>query len=268
MQQINTPIQYKELVTEAKKKGFTLSNCFFLPDAIREKTEKGTLFAQWIKNGLLILEDAGTFYRCYYYFSKDEKTEPVTLNKKAVIEFPFASCLSDVQKLQEEQILRMGFSLGRESAQMTALPEEIQSCSEISSMVQVEYARDEDAENCLNLIRESFNELYAFIPEIDEMRQYIRECRITVIRDKDKPVAVLHCAQQKQFVTIHHVSVARSHRRRGFANTLLSHYHRSYADKVKGFCHWVDIHNEAAVQMYQALGYHFGLRKANEYIKL
>lgn len=265
---INSAAEYKELVSVAKKRGYTLSNCFFLPDVIREKTEKGVLFAQWITNGLLILEDAGTFYRCYYYLSKDADTEPVVLDKKAVIELPFASSMSDAQLLQEKRILSMGFSLGRESSQMVALPEEISRFSKTRRTVQAAFAKEQEAEACLELICAVFDVLYAFIPSLDELTKSIQEKCVWVVRDGDEPIAVLNSEQRKSFAGINHIAVAHTHRGMGIANILLSEYHSFYSDRVKGFCHWVDIHNEAAVQMYLAQGYHFGTRKANEYIKL
>ena len=80
---------WKQSVAEAKSRGWKLTNCYFLPKALQLKIDAGVLSLRWIENGLILLEDAGSFYRCYYYLSPDDRPGRLELDRDGVVEFPF-----------------------------------------------------------------------------------------------------------------------------------------------------------------------------------
>ena len=122
MWKIESLAQYNQLIDRAEQQGFALTNCFFLPAAVQKKVEDGTLYGLEVGSGLLLLDDNGGFYRCYYYLSPQGKPDRLTLDKNAVIEFPFNGVMGERQRQQVSLIDRMGFRLGRESGMMSAAP--------------------------------------------------------------------------------------------------------------------------------------------------
>ena len=266
MESIVTFEQYKKLTSEARSLGYRNSNCYFLPVTVKEKIARKTLYFEWLNHGLLICDDCGSFYRCYYYLHEEARPKPLSLLKDAVIELPFNTELSRAQIAQIRQIEMLGFSLGRESGMMVA--DAGQLCAEGDSSI-VHDATQEDAEPVLSLITRSFNPLYAFLPDEDEIQAAIEEGRILVIHDGSNAVlAALHSGFNKGVATINQVAVAPQARGHGYGKLIVQAYHRKYAAQASRFQHWVDLHNEAAVAMYQQFGYRFSARRANEYIKI
>lgn len=267
MKRVESYEAYKALVTKARESGFSLSNCFFLPEAIREKIRYGMIIAMQIPNGLLILEDREDFYRCYYYLSGEAPLEPVVLDKPAVIEFPYNGKMTPKQSAQVEKILAMGFTLGRESAQMILedFPPEKQSLSEMP--FELCFAQEADLDASLKLLNATFDRLYAFIPSKEELRALLQEHRIWLVKDNGIVVALLHASRQKDYATIEQLAVSPQYRGRGLAKYLLQNYHEYYRNHVRGFYHWVDIRNLQATTLYTMFGYRFGMKKANEYIQ-
>ena len=72
----------------------------------------------------------------------------------------------------------------------------------------------------------------------------------------------------KRNASIKQLTVKKTERRRGFGKALINSYHQQYWSDLTVFKHWVDLNNAPAINMYQAFGYQFHLRKANEYIML
>ena len=116
MQRIDSWQQYLDLKAEAKARGLTLSNLYFLPGQGAAEDRRraavlppgpggGRLAAFWTR--------AAAFYRCYYQLAPQTPCAPVQLDRDAVIELPFRGGLGPAQQPELEQIARMGFALGR-----------------------------------------------------------------------------------------------------------------------------------------------------------
>lgn len=257
--------QYRSITAEAKKNGWTLSNCFFLPQTAKEKAADDSLRRLTLDGGLLILDENEDFYRCYYFLSPALENQKIVLDKPAVIEFPFNSELREKQLFQISLIEKMGFHLGRESALMTASPNQVISTS-IEPSDSVEFANAENLGQIDALFVGSFNPLYAFLPGKEELMEAINERRVMVARDQGAVVAALHCGFEKGVAEIKHIAVLPAYRGTGLGKMLMQFYHKQYQPLAARFQQWVDIHNLPAISMYQRFGYEFSLRKANEYI--
>lgn len=258
--------QYKDIITITKKKGFKLSNCFFLPDEINRKINKGTFFFENIQNGLLLLDDLTDFYRCYYYLPVEGNPEKIQLYKDAVIELPFNKSLNEKQLLQIEKISALGFHLGRESGVMSSAPVSIVVCDDGQMKELCCLADEQDAMQVLDLMKRCFNPLYSFLPTLQELCNTIKEEKVFVIRDGNKIVAALISGFEKKVATIHLVAVDSAYRGKSLGKVIVQAYHDKYKGKAVLFQQWVDLNNVAAVNMYRNFGYKFNLRKANEYI--
>lgn len=267
MVKIQSLEQYKETVGQAKKEGCTLSNCFFLPAALSKKISEGTLYFRSLENGLLLLDDNVDFYRCYYFLPASGDPGRVELNKQSVIEFPFNGEMNGKQLLQLEKIQSLGFILGRESGLMSAPADQILLPEETKDEYRCVDAIGEDIPQILELLNLSFNRLYAFLPDRDELEKYIQERRVLVIREGEKIAAVLISSFEKKVASINQVAVDPAYRGKKLGKTILRAYHSKYINEdAVLFQHWVDKNNAVAVCMYQNHGYKFGVRYANEYI--
>lgn len=265
MNKVLTHEQYKETIAQAKLDGYSLSNNFFLPAAIREKIAEASLSFHSIENGLLLLDDCGDFYRCYYYLSRQASPGMPRLDKPAVIELPFNGNLNDNQLLQISRIETMGFRLGRESAMMSR-PADDSACCSGGNYGICAYAMAQDAPQILHLLYLCFDPLYAFLPTLEQLLCSIAEGRVIVIRCGDKIAAALVSSFEKGIASIRQVAVNPEFRGKGYGKEILCAYHKKYLGEAASFQHWVDINNTPAVNMYQSAGYGFSHRKANEYI--
>ncbi len=264
MWKIESLAQYNQLIDRAEQQGFSLTNCFFLPAAVQKKVEDGTLYGLEVDSGLLLLDDNGGFYRCYYYLSPKGKPDRLTLDKNAVIEFPFNGEMGERQRQQVSLIDRMGFRLGRESGMMSAAPTAL--IGHGQAQERCSGAQSRDAEGIMALLTGCFNPMYAFLPDRKALSDAIDQGRVLVVREGDRVAAALVSGFEKRIATVNQVAVDPDYRRRGYAGALMHTYHSLYVGRAASFRHWVDINNVPAVNMYLGLGYTFSLRRANEYI--
>ena len=264
MIKIQTEEQYKETITTAKEQGLKLSNNYFFPAEINRKISEGSLFFLSIDKGLLLLDDKGLFYRCYYYLS-ESKPGLIELDKDAVIEFPFTGEIKERLMIQKKLIEDMGFQLGRESGMMSVSPDDVKRIDDKNRYF-CEMAQKEDINQIITLLNSCFNPLYSFLPETKELEIAIQKETVFVIHEGKEVAAVLLSEIEKNNATIKQVAVNPQYRRKGLGRTILDAYHKQYRGTVKLFQHWVDLKNTPAVRMYQQAGYTFTLRRANEYI--
>lgn len=264
MEQIRSFEQYREIVSEGKKMPEVCSNCYFLPAAVRDKIDRGMLFTERMREGILILEREQTFFRCYYYLSLGASHERVSLPMPAVVELVFQNALTEIQDAQVRCLKEMGFSLGRESARLS-----VASCDAVSEEDgAAEIAGESDADAVFALIEDNFDPLYAFIGTKDAFLETIRNGYVFVIRLSGVPVAALHANMLNGVASIRHLVVSKTCRGRGYGRQLISFYHRTLRDRARTFSHWVDKNNAAVIRLYTTLGYSFDGRYANEYIKI
>ena len=214
-----------------------------------------------LDNGLLFLDDNDTFYRCYYYLDTDVKYDVVMFDKDVVIEFPFNVELKDRQIKQIDKLYELGFVLGRQSSQMLLKKEDI--CN-IDTDVDVEFAGIDDIDRIMELLYDSFNPLYSFLPDKEELANSINLNNIYIVKDFNDIVGVLCCDIDDDKAYIRQVTIDKRYRGKGYALSLINYF---LNDKnVDEYIHWVDIDNDRAISIYRKFGYNFGIKKANEYI--
>ncbi len=266
MKMITSLEEYKELVKTARDQGCIVSNCFFLPNTIRDLTEKGKLFVRKIDAGLLLLEEADEFYRVRYYLRPGQIPEEQKFDKDCVIELPFQNEFTPSQRMQEEQISGMGFSLGRNSALMSISSDNLKISVTVPFMDKISFALEEDHENIYHLLKECFDPLYAFLPDEAELMGKIRCKQVWILKSAGQIAAVLNSSMEKNTAMISHVAVASEFRGKGYGKMIVEVYHRYYKERVRTFSHWVDLSNSHAINMYRVFGYQFIGRRANEYV--
>ena len=268
MRQIIASFQeYKELLSMAKQREWRDSNCYFLPAAIKQKIEQRSLIAEILENGLLLLEDNGSFYRCYYYFSRTAKAEELDLDKDAVIELPYYDTLAEPQERQIARIHEMGFRLGRRSGMMLVGADAVR-IKQFSAGFRVRTSAPEDQAQIFQLFRQSFNPLFAYLPSENQLADKIKRNLLFEVRESGNIVGALNAELDKQTATIEQIAVDGKYRGKGAASCLLNTYHSQFQSKVKRFRLWINADNAAVYKMYSELGYVFSGKRANEYTKI
>ena len=269
MNKIETTEQYRELMASAKQNGWRLSNCYFLPRDVEAKVARGNLYSEVLANGLLLIEDEGTFFRCFFYFDRELSGSEWKPAKDAVVEIPFSGAMNEAQQIQVQRVEEMGFRLGRESSMMTLAADSVaESAFRGDDPAGCRTAEPADATQIAELLSNAFNPMYSYLPDREQLREAIDTQRVFVIGSGANVFGALLSTVEKNSATISQVVIHPEHRGKGYGNRLLDHYHRHYAGAVKQYQHWVDINNTGAVAMYKKNGYEFALRKANEYILL
>ena len=127
-------------------------------------------------------------------------------------------------------------------------------------------AGPEDADRIVALLNRCFDPLYAFLPAEAELCKLIDKGCVWVVREDTAVAAALVCEFDKGVASIRQVAVEASRRGNGLGAALIRAYHDRYRNEARRFQHWVDLHNEPAVRMYQKYGYTFTVRKAYEYL--
>ena len=265
MEALQTYEVWREEQAQARANGWKYSNCFLLPAEMRRKMEAGVLSVHRVNNGLFLLEDAGSFYRCYYYISTTERPGALCLDREAVAEFPFAGALNPDQRIQIERLTALGFVLGRESGLMSCEAEHVISRRDLD-LSEVRAAHAADAPEIAALLERSFDPRFAFLPTAEELAQAAEDEKVLAVFRDGRLAAALVSGFEKTVATVRQVAVDTPFRGMGLGKCLLEAYHRRYAAQATAFRHWVDLHNAPALAMYRGFGYGFSLRRANEYI--
>lgn len=262
MKRINTYQEFKDLALLAKSRNQKASNLFLLPNKIEEKISKNSLYYEQLDDCLLLFDDNLDFYRCYFYLNIDKQMQPFECAKDAVIEFPFNNELRGNQQMQIRRINEMGFELKRESSEMLLLKSDAHFDE---SLLATEFAKADDVEAIYNILSDSFNPLFAFLPKKDELLDLIEKKRIFVIRHNGIQ-GVLNSDVEKNIAYIRQLAISSKSRGLGYGRLLVNAFIKEYYHEVEKYCHWVDIDNTNAISLYKKFGYNFGIKKANEYV--
>lgn len=269
MQRIDSWQQYLDLKAEAKARGLTLSNLYFLPGQARQKIDAGRLYCRRDPAGAgwLLLDESGGFYRCYYQLAPQTPCAPVQLDRDAVIELPFRAGSGPALQPELEQIARMGFALGRESARMERPAAGLPDSPPDPPGVSVGPAQPDRQAEIAALLDASFDRLYSFLPGGAELAGRIAAGQVLAAVGQDgRLLGVLNSSCGHNTASIDQLAVQPDARGRRVGAALAAAYHRLYAGRVRSFGHWVDLHNAPALALYRRFGYQLTPKRANEYV--
>lgn len=258
MKSINTYEQHKELTGFARHKGLRYSNLFYLPGDIKDRIKNRKWKYELYDDCLMFFEDADEFYRCFYYVG-DNKAYEVQLDKDAVIELPFSDQFKETHFRQIERIHELGFVLQRQSAKMilTQPMKKDVSC--------VRYASIDDFGDIKLLLNSSFDKLFAYLDNDNDLMKNISLNKVFVIKKDDVIIGVLNSDSDMNKATIKQLAVKPGYRDLGYGTDLVQFYINEY--DVDEYYHWVDLNNDKAISFYRKFGYNFSVKKANEYTR-
>ena len=255
--------QYKDWVRQAKKQPGILTNCFFLPEAVKERIRRGCLFGEELPDGRALFEKEEGFYRFYYFLDPDGAPAPLKSDLPVVAELACGEELNESQKEQIRILEKMGFTLGRESIRMS-LPAEKCVLREPSREV-LRLSKNRTME-CRKLFERCFDPLYAYLPNEEEWQKAVETGSVFVIVEEDQIRAALFSERRNNTAEIRLVCAEAPFRGKGYASSLVCAYHKAWIGGVKRFFQWLDASNGDAAALYRSFGYEFDRRKAMEYI--
>lgn len=261
--------QYDELSQIVKSNRNKESNYFFMKDKIVNLIDKGKISIDEADGNIYIYEDCGSFFRMYYFF--DGKTDALKIDvedKDIVVEIPYSKSLNERQLLQEKILKNNGFTLERESSQMSVSAEDAFLYGDnLDQKLSFKYGNIDESDKYMEMLYAILNPLFAFLPNKHELQNLIdKKCIICAYYD-GKLAGVLNAEQVKNNVWMRHIVVSEIFRGKSIGGRLVGEEHRIYMDKCRDFKCWVDIHNTPSIKLHEKFGYKFDDRKANEYVR-
>lgn len=267
MNKISSYEEYKEII-ESYRRNYIYSNVYFLKSAIQEMIDRESLYYMVLEGNLYLLQKEDGFLRLFYYIINTEIRENFSFSDTMVVEFVYKDEMKAEKKDEINFLEKLGFRLGRHSCRLELKSGEVvrkDTDCDITDIA-VDYAKETDADRINALLRETFNPIYSYIPDMKEMQGIIANKSILVARYEGDIAGVLHSEIQKSNIMLWQIAVDKSCRGKGIGKTLLDEWHRIYKDSVKTFVLWTDSDNSRAINMYTTAGYKPDGRYSDEYI--
>lgn len=258
---------YKQKVNEFRKKS-QFSNCYFLPDQIKQKITHQKLYWEEVEDNLLIFEKEDNFYRLYYYLGSPELFKMPSMIESCVVEFSFRNKLLEKQLREINVLEQCGFSVGRESGRMVKKNDQFNNQKEFKCLdgIRICLATEEEIPSIMDILQESFNPLFAFLPTESELEKIIQNHYLYVLFEGGELVALINMDFIRGKAWIRHLAVKESARKKGYAYYLVKSYEQKFSADATEFMQWVDVNNSSAVKLYLKMGYQFDGMKAIEYV--
>ncbi len=243
------------------------SNFFFLTQKIQAMIAEGKLFFQEDGQNLFLFERESEFYRMYYFLGDLGSAPEIRTDVPVVIEFPYRGAYSPAQKQEAEYIQRLGFEPVKQSRTMSVQAENVILPPLLSdSNIVIQTAGQGESEQIIELLNDSFDKRFSFLPDRAELLRLIDAKRIMTLYYDDTLVGVIDVELRGKTIWVWHFTVNQAYRQKGLAKALLTHVIRLHRDRVQEFALWVDMDNTPAVRLYQKTGYTFSAKGADEYI--
>ena len=255
----------KTLIDSFRRKK-ALTNCFFLPNQLKEMILLGKMYLLEQEDNILLLEKESGFYRTYYFIGKADNVRSIKADYPMVIEFPYNNVMTNEQKRHIVLLEEMGFRLARESARMSMKPSDVKAMNIPLKSISVDYAKTEENVFIFELLNKTFDKMFAFLPTEEQVISLIAEKKIIGCYCSGKMAGLINMDICKNISWIRHIVVMKEYRGQGIGGILLNRYQTLLKDCVNGYMLWVDLSNTGAIDMYRKFGYIFDGRMANEYI--
>lgn len=263
MDEIKTPSEFSDLVRTFKKKyGKLVTNCYLMPKEIEQKAQAGKISVYCTEGFLYFLIDELDYYRMYFYLPKDGKIEMEQPDKPVVLDFVqkqgravsgqevlyrlFEDYGFKEHKTYQRMCLNIQENTGWESMNQELPPEYHQG-----------YGKESMSEDMLELWREELDIYSTPLPDEKNLKQDIEAKNIIIVTDKTGHLCAVNSINQYGEACMQqHLAVKREHRRNGLARLLCCKMIEIMKKAgVKKLYLWVDVKNEAALNLYIKCGY-------------
>ncbi len=243
------------------------TNCFLLPGEIRDLTDQGRLRYSLSDNDLLFLVDQGVFAQLLFYTRTAGPVNPALQNQLRAFGCPIVLDLiargnqTALEALIQTKWIPAEFRPHSRYLRFSCKAEDFTTSQKQSPLPS---AAQEVQHNVAPFIPEiyalwalSLDPYSIALPTLTELQALIEGRRVScVVDDNGKLCAVAVANRHGNRVILQHISVHPHYRRQGIARRLLTASMREdLADGVTGWLLWVAADNEAAIQLYQHLGF-------------
>ena len=117
------------------------------------------------------------------------------------------------------------------------------------------FAKEEETETILTLMQQSFEPYTSALPDLDTLRQDIRENRVLAAREGEKLLGFLRFGREKKVSVLWQIAVAPDGRGKGIGSGLVQDWLVIERDEAAKFQLWVREDNPSALRMYEASGF-------------
>ena len=117
------------------------------------------------------------------------------------------------------------------------------------------FAKEEETEQILALMQQSFEPYTSALPDLETLRQDIREKRVLAAREGEKLLGFLRFGREKRVSVLWQVAVAPGGRGKGIGGTLVQDWLALEREEAAKFQLWVREDNPSALQMYETSGF-------------
>ena len=117
------------------------------------------------------------------------------------------------------------------------------------------FAKEEETETILTLMQQSFEPYTSALPDLDTLRQDIRENRVLAAREGEKLLGFLRFGREKKVSVLWQIAVVPDGRGKGIGSGLVQDWLVIERDEAAKFQLWVREDNPSALRMYEASGF-------------
>lgn len=262
MDEIKTLEEFSGLVKTFKKKcGKSVTNCYLMPKEIAEKAEAGKVGACCTEDFLYFLIDEQDYYRMYFYLPPDGKIEMEQPDKLVVLDFVEKQGRAVGQERLYRQFEGSGFQEHKTYQRMYLNIEENSEWEKMNREISSEYAQgygvESMSEDMLGLWREGLDIYSTPLPDEQKLKEDIEAQNIITVTDKEGHLCAVNCMNRYgESCLLQHLAVKREHQRKGIAQFLFCKSIEIMKNSgVRKIFLWVDVKNEAALNLYIKCGY-------------
>ncbi len=117
------------------------------------------------------------------------------------------------------------------------------------------FAKEEETEKILALMRQSFEPYTSALPDLETLRQDIRQKRVLAAREGDALLGFLRFGREKKVSVLWQIAVAPGGRGKGIGGSLVQDWLALEREGAAKFQLWVREDNPSALKMYETSGF-------------
>lgn len=282
MERLESWEKYKELLMEAKQRGFTqFINNYLNMDAVKRYIGLGRIEYGLDGNGLYIYTDEGLFYRLYIQCGENG-IRPQGRDKPVLVRNVYREGdKSAAQQEVEQQLQRQGFSPYSGSAQILATPLEnreyvLEKLGKAERFLgrfglKITYADSFQIEDIFRL-RDSETELkpYHFSYETMEEKQQAveKEYFRCVVNDQNEICAAQQFCVERNGIQGNWLAVKTGYKEKYGIGAAMAYHSFAYAieHNIRNYFGWLEKDNEKSLRYHQSIGYRLTGKVAEDWI--
>lgn len=269
MNKVNNYQEISKLIFANLKKD-VITNTFLAKKEFENEILNGNLYYSLINNGVLIIRDRKDYIIINYYLNDvNNKENIVTLkneiqniykyseveDKKIVIEVVGKEECNEKYLQQVNLFMQIGLHVAIKRVRLSKKLD-INSLSVDNVEIlepNIKFCEEDDIQEILEILRENFDKYYGCIPDIEFLRNEIKNKNFFKYTTTDKIIGILQIKNSSKSSEIRHLAVKKEHRNKGVAKKLIEKYDKEIKTNNKTV--WTGVENKVAQGIYEKNGY-------------